>query len=98
MSVAQAVALHRRQRGKQAAPAAYVLDAAAYQAIVDEGWHELAALDEEDDDGDDDDEDDDDDDDDNVDDDDDDDYDDDDDEVMMMALMTMRPATNHGGP
>ena len=45
MSVAQAVALHRRQRGKQAAPAAYVLDVAAYQAIVDEGWHELAALD-----------------------------------------------------
>ena len=44
MSVAQAVALHRRLRGKQAAPAAYVLNAAAYQAIVDEGWHELAAL------------------------------------------------------
>ena len=34
MSVAQAVALHRRLRGKQAAPAAYVLHAAAYQAVV----------------------------------------------------------------
>ena len=36
--------MRRRLRGKQRAPAAYVLGSAAYQAIVDESWHELTAL------------------------------------------------------
>ena len=44
MSVAQAVALHRRLRWKQAAPAAYVLHTAAYQVIftidVSGAWSE----------------------------------------------------------
>ena len=44
MSVAQAVALHRRLRGKQAAPAAYVLHTAAFQVIftidVSGAWSE----------------------------------------------------------
>ena len=48
MSVAQAVALHRRLRGKQAAPAAYVLHTAAYQVIftidVSGAWSESPLL------------------------------------------------------
>ena len=37
----------RRLRGKQPAPAVYVVDGPALQAIADEGWSELTALDEE---------------------------------------------------
>ena len=37
----------RRLRGKQPAPAVYVVDGPALQAIADEGWSELTALDDE---------------------------------------------------
>ena len=39
-----AIASHRRLRGKQPAPAQYLLPPAAFQAIADESWHEIIAL------------------------------------------------------
>ena len=45
MSVAGAVRAHRRISRKQPPPAEYLLPPVAYQAIVDESWHELTVLD-----------------------------------------------------
>ena len=45
MVLQAALAVHRRLRGKQLAPAHYVVSPVAYEAIVDESWHEITALD-----------------------------------------------------